>query len=803
MKIRHASQVITVAIVLFSTLAICCLLLARHSWTVAQGAYDTCRVMLADADRLAAGSDRLTGAVRAYAATGDRRYYDDFQRELHVDRNRDRALEQLRRAGLSDDEQELVTRAKSNSDRLVGLENQAFAAVGRGDVTQAIRIVYGTEYAAAKTSIMEPIAEFRRRLERRLTENASALASRAIVFDNIALVMLLLNALSVLAALVLFYRRRVVDPLGRIARSLDELIARKEGASIGYQHDTSEIGDVARSIEKYRLAVAEADRQRWVKTSLAEIADHLLGTEQSMDFGRPLLASLVPLLGGGCGAFHLFDQRDGRFHFAGGYGLAPSNKVGSFAPGEGVAGQAAADRQPIYLSELPGDYMRIGSSLGNATPRSLAAVPIVSEEAVLAVLEIASLSVMTPERKALLGEVAEMAAVKIDALQRNAELRHINFLADSALELTRAGYWHVPLDGSGWYNSSERAARIFGDLPSPDHRYRLDDWTQNVFAGDEAAAKVTMENFNAAVAGSAPAYDATYAYKRPVDGRIVWIHALGHVVKDANGKPADMYGVTQDITEFKRLEMALISAARAEAEVARHRSVAQMVAGVAHELNTPLGIINTAADLMMQRLSHGEIVAEDLLEAGNLIARNVSRAHKLVQDFKKVSVNQITDVRENVRLPDVVEETAGLFKVTARQSRMEVSIINNLPAGRGDWTGYAGSLSQVLLNLLSNAQRYAYAEGVGGKVEITLTAEGDGAYCIAVRDFGNGIAPENLPRIFDPFFTTGRGKGGSGLGMSIVYNIVTVHLHGTISVDSKAGEGTTVTIRVPAVVPEG
>ena len=801
MKIKHASQVITVAIVIFSLLAIVCVLLSRHSWIVAQRANDTCRNMLADADRLAAGSDRLTGAVRAYAATGDRHHYDEFQRELHVDRNRDRALEQLRRAGLSDDEQELVTRAKNNSDRLVGLENQAFAAVERGDVPGAVRIVYGPEYAAAKASIMEPIAEFRRRLERRLTENASALANRAIVLGDVALVMLLLNALSILAALVLFYQRRVVDPLGRIARSLDALIARKEGASIGYQDDTSEIGDVARSIEKYRLAVAEADRQRWVKTSLAEIADHLLGTEQSMDFGRPLLASLVPLLGGGCGAFHLFNEKDGRFHFAGGYGLAPSAKIAPFAPGEGIAGQAAAERERIYLSELPDDYMRIGSSLGNASPRFLAAVPIVSEGSVVAVFEVASFSAMTPEQKALLEDVAELAAVKIEALQRNAELRHINFLADSALDLTRAGYWHVPLDGSGWYNSSERAARIFGDLPSPGHRYRIDEWTQNVFAGDEAAAKVTMENFNAAVAGSIPAYDATYAYKRPVDGRIVWIHALGHVVKDASGKPADMYGVTQDITELKRLENASIAATRAESELARHRSVAQMVAGVAHEINTPLGIINTAADLMMQRLSSGEIVVEDLQEAGSLIARNVSRAHKLVQDFKKVSVNQITDVRENVSLSDVVTETAGLFKVTARQSRMDVSIVNNLPDQRGEWTGYAGSLSQVLLNLLSNVQRYAYAEGAGGRVEIILSAE-NGTYGIVVRDFGNGIPPENLPRIFDPFFTTGRGKGGSGLGMSIVYNIVTVHLHGTISIDSKLGEGTTVTIRVPVIVPE-
>jgi len=255
---------------------------------------------------------------------------------------------------------------------------------------------------------------------------------------------------------------------------------------------------------------------------------------------------------------------------------------------------------------------------------------------------------------------------------------------------------------------------------------------------------------------------------------------------------------------------------REESELARHRSVAQMVAGVAHEINTPLGIINTAASMVTQRLSmpamaalaetpDGQAIMEDLVDASSLIARNVTRAHKLVQDFKKVSVNQITDVRETVSLAEVVAETAHLFRVTARESRMEVAIINTLPDQSGEWLGYPGSLSQVLLNLLSNAQRYAYPESAGGNVEIALEPhpdDRDGMYRIVVRDFGGGIPPENLPRIFDPFFTTGRGKGGSGLGMSIVYNIVTVHLKGTIAIDSTVGEGTTVTLGLPRVVAE-
>ena len=268
MKIKRTSRIITLVVIVLSLVAIGFALLARHYWIISQKNYEARRRMSAFSDQLAAGSDTLTNAVRAYAATGEKRYYDQFQQELKVNRNRDIAVEGLQKLGLTNTELELISRAKRNSDKLVTLENQAFAAVENQDFERAIKIVYGPEYISAKASIMEPIAECHRLMAQRFTSTATSHADDARMLDNVALSVLLLNAITILGVLILFYRRRVVNPLANMTQSLADLIARKEGAQIDYQEETSEIGEVARSIEKYRVTVEEADRLHWVKASL-------------------------------------------------------------------------------------------------------------------------------------------------------------------------------------------------------------------------------------------------------------------------------------------------------------------------------------------------------------------------------------------------------------------------------------------------------------------------------------------------------------------------------------------------------
>ena len=256
-------------------------------------------------------------------------------------------------------------------------------------------------------------------------------------------------------------------------------------------------------------------------------------------------------------------------------------------------------------------------------------------------------------------------------------------------------------------------------------------------------------------------------------------------------------------------------ALRTEMELERHRALSQMVAGVAHEINTPLGIAHTAAHIIRQALTSpattgllhehaGKRALDDMLEAADLLARNIQRVYTLIQDFKRVSVGQLTDVEEQMNLSEAVAEIVRLFEVSARQARLEIVVEDRLPATSQTWVGYRGYLSQVLLNLLTNVERYAYPPGTGGRVELILAAD-EGqvpTFTLMVRDFGQGIRPEDLPHVFDVFFTTGRSRGGSGLGLAIVHTIVTGPLHGSIDITSEPGAGTTVTVVFPQAIAD-
>ncbi|WP_431858151.1 ATP-binding protein [Azospirillum sp.] len=242
-------------------------------------------------------------------------------------------------------------------------------------------------------------------------------------------------------------------------------------------------------------------------------------------------------------------------------------------------------------------------------------------------------------------------------------------------------------------------------------------------------------------------------------------------------------------------------------------SLGQLVAGVAHEVNTPVGVTLTAAtqlqievDEIAARHGAGRLkrsAFEDFLstsrELSHLIAANSERAADLIQSFKLVAIDQSSGERRRFVLADYIEELLRSLSPALRQAGCAVAV-DCPPALEVD--GYPGALSQILTNLVMNVLTHAYDPGAAGRIRITVRPAPNDHVVLDFADEGRGIAPDVLPKIFDPFYTTTRGTGGSGLGLHIVYNLVAGTLRGGITAASEPGQGTCFTLSFPRVTPK-
>ncbi|GJD99561.1 sensor histidine kinase [Methylobacterium isbiliense] len=238
-------------------------------------------------------------------------------------------------------------------------------------------------------------------------------------------------------------------------------------------------------------------------------------------------------------------------------------------------------------------------------------------------------------------------------------------------------------------------------------------------------------------------------------------------------------------------------------------SLGQLVAGVAHEINTPLGIALTTATLVRDearefravaaggQLSRSKLVGfvDRVQEGAHLLTANLGRAADLVHSFKQVAVDRVSDEGRRIAVRAWLGELLHSLGPLLRKGGHGLDLV--CPE-EFEIETYPGALAQVVTNLVKNAVVHAFREGQPGRITVTLVREG-GFVRLDVADDGRGIAGPDRERIFDPFFTTARHRGSSGLGMHIVYNLVTGRLQGRIAVESREGQGTRVRVEFPAV----
>jgi signal transduction histidine kinase len=271
--------------------------------------------------------------------------------------------------------------------------------------------------------------------------------------------------------------------------------------------------------------------------------------------------------------------------------------------------------------------------------------------------------------------------------------------------------------------------------------------------------------------------------------------------------------LSQKNTELSETLNSLRRTQKQLVESAKLASLGQLVAGVAHEINTPVGVGVTGASTLAEETARlkalytsGEMKRSDLdayvgtaATISKLLLSNMERAATLIQSFKDVAVDQTSEEQRVFRLKPYIDEVLSNLSPMLRRSdhRMSVHCDESIEVDT-----YPGALSQVITNFVTNALLHAFPEDARGEMLIVVRrvyANGLETDQIELRfsDNGIGIPQENLSRIFDPFYTTMRGRGGSGLGLNIIHNLVTGSLRGQISVESQLNVGTTFIVRFP------
>ncbi len=308
------------------------------------------------------------------------------------------------------------------------------------------------------------------------------------------------------------------------------------------------------------------------------------------------------------------------------------------------------------------------------------------------------------------------------------------------------------------------------------------------------------------------------------DGRTVWmIMSFDHTVYEGRAVYIVwLYDITERKVQAEALRSAKDAAEKALSDLERMQGdliraekmavIGQLIAAVAHEINTPVGIaltaathLQTASDAIITTFNDGQLRKSDFQEyvgtaseVSSLLVANIERAAALVQSLKLVTEGKASSPRSRFDLREYLSDI--ILAVRVQPAAAGHDLVMDCPDGLVLDT-YPGALTEVLIALLTNAFAHAFEQNAGGRVVVSACLQADERVELRVCDNGRGIPSEILPRLFQPFATTRRGAGSMGLGLYAVFNLVTGKLAGEIDVDSVPDVGTTVLLRLPLDAP--
>ncbi|MEI6556907.1 MAG: PAS domain S-box protein [Rhodospirillaceae bacterium] len=363
-----------------------------------------------------------------------------------------------------------------------------------------------------------------------------------------------------------------------------------------------------------------------------------------------------------------------------------------------------------------------------------------------------------------------------------------------ALAATRAGVWDIDLvNRSRWWSPElpDMLGYAPGELTASDAVFKdlvhPEDWAELRVRARRHLAGITAE------------FRAQYRL-RGRTGDWTWVEDTGEAIRDGQGRAVRFIGIVVDISDRRATQAELMRSEKMAA-------LGRLVAGVAHEVNTPVGLGVSVASFLDQKTlklhqayQAGTVTQEDFEDyletaresCASLLA-NLRRAASLVRSFKLVAVDQSAEQRRPFNVRAYIDEVLTSLRPKLKKTRHTIAVA--CPPELV-FTSDPGALSQILTNLVENSLVHGFDGWDEGHIQVEVRAD-NAVLVLIYADDGKGMPQDQLEKIFEPFFTTRMGQGGSGLGMHVVYNLVTQTLGGHIRCDSAPSRGMTVTIRLP------
>jgi len=561
--------------------------------------------------------------------------------------------------------------------------------------------------------------------------------------------------------------------------------------------------DVNEMIRNLRDTTQKNQEQYWLKTNLARFGGLLQGERDLARVGNLVLSEMARLLGVQHAVFYVtetdrVDREPVLRRLASFAGNLEDEPAPTFRMGEGLVGQCALDQQVVVLDDVPQDYVRIRSGLGDHQPQSIVIQPVVVDDETLGVIELASFRKPSPIQMDFLAQLAETIGITLNTVTadiRQAQLQleqAARAEAEAGLARLRQVVDVMPegiliADGDGHvYLSNAAAGAIMGSVPAA------------VIPGDGDSSVTRRIDGTVVPPEEVPLARAVYDRETVLGEQLVVTNpATGQEVTilvnsaplgdDAGSTFGGGVAVFQDITPLRDLE----------------RQKDEFLAAVSHDLKTPATIIMGRANLLSRTLGRGgDSTAEELMDGLQAIDESTTQLVRLVDELLDVTRMRMGQpMTLDLGAADLVKIVRRLGQEYANlHASHPIEITTDGKALVGDWD--EARIERVVANLLSNAVKYSPK---GKPISIRTAEELDGELAwavLTVTDQGMGIPGDEIGRVFEPYFrgsNVPRSVSGTGVGLAGTRHIVEQH-EGTIAVASAVGEGTTFTVKLPLVL---